>query len=109
MQTSNWLDNLSCQSENRLKMLRNLFRIRLTEVKNVFPKINIVTPYLKIAKVKVLPENKSFKNHGRFLIGAGVFTWLGFGNNENVEDDIILNIKRSILWIQQKEYEKVSE
>lgn len=87
-------------------MLRNLFRIGLAEVKNVFPRFSIVTPFLKSAKVKTF-ENKSFKNYGKVLIGAGVFTWLGFNKNENVEDDIILNIKRSILWIQQKEYEKV--
>lgn len=97
-------------------MLRTIFKIGTNQIKRSLKTETIrygsksirETKNLFYNNVRYLPERlKHSKNfNGKILIG-GIFTWLGFSKTENVEDEIILNIKRSILLIQKEEYNKV--
>ncbi|XP_077285986.1 tetratricopeptide repeat domain 19 isoform X2 [Arctopsyche grandis] len=98
-------------------MLRVIFRFGTNQIKRT-----LKTEHVKYASkticgtnlfynsVKYLPERvKPPKNFNGEILIAGIFTWLGFSKTENVEDEIILNIKRSILLIQKEEYNKAEQ
>lgn len=48
-------------------------------------------------------------NRNYLMLGASIFTWLGFSSEVEEEDEMIMVIKRSILCIQREELDKAEQ